>query len=179
MKPVLLHICCGPCATYPHKALREEGFEVVGYYFNPNIHPYSEYQRRLATLWQYAGQSGLNLLPPGEYDLAAYLKLAVEDPSRPGRCRACYRFRLDRAAAEAAARGYPAFSTTLLVSPHQDHAAVREAGEWAAARHGVGFLSRDWRPGWRESRALARQFGLYRQNYCGCVFSEKERYLGE
>ncbi len=174
-----MHICCGPCATYPHKVLRDEGLDVAGFFLNPNIHPYSEYQRRLATLWQYAGQSGLYLLPPGDYDLAGYLRSAVEAPTRPARCRACYRFRLEGAAAEAAARGYDAFTTTLLVSPHQDHAAVREEGERAAAKHGVKFLYRDFRPGWREGRALAKQFGLYRQNYCGCVFSEKERYLGE
>ncbi len=176
---VLLHICCGPCATYPHKVLREEGLEVAGFFLNPNIHPYSEYQRRLATLWQYAGQSGLHLLPPGDYDLAGYLRAVLEDPTRPNRCRACYRFRLERAAAEAAAKRYPAFTTTLLVSPHQDHVAVREEGERAAARYGVEFLYRDLRPGWREGRTLARRQGLYGQNYCGCVFSEKERCLGE
>jgi hypothetical protein len=174
----LLHVCCGPCATYPHQALKDEGHEVAGYFFNPNIHPYSEYQRRLATLWQYAGQSGLRLLPPGDYDLAGYLKAAVENPAKPARCRACYRYRLDRAAAEAAAGGFNAFTTTLLVSPHQDHAVIREEGERAGERYGVRFLYQDFRPGWREGRRLAVEHGLYRQNYCGCVFSEKERCLG-
>ncbi|MGE5542674.1 MAG: epoxyqueuosine reductase QueH [Bacillota bacterium] len=173
---VLLHTCCGPCSCYPVRSLRREGHDLTALFYNPNIHPYREFERRLDTLRQFAEGEGLEVIVRDDFDIHSYLRGALEAPTKRDQCRLCYAPRLGEAAREARERGFDAFSTTLLVSPYQDHESVRDAGEAAAAGHGVGFLYRDFRPGWRETMEAARLKGLYRQGYCGCIFSEAERY---
>jgi len=176
---VLLHVCCGPCSIYPHRALESEGLAVTGFFHNPNIQPSREFRRRLETLEEYARRAGLDLIVRGDYHPEEHLEvtLGLHDQRR-SRCRACYELRLDEAAREAAERGYPAFTSTLLVSPYQLHKEVRKAGEAAAARTGgrVEFLYRDFREGWKEGVKASLEMGLYRQPYCGCLWSEVERY---
>ncbi len=157
-----------------------EGFEAAGLYYNPNIQPSREFRRRLETLREYAAEAGLSLIEAGPYRPDEHLgaTLPVWD-DRASRCRTCYELRLERTAREAVARGFDAFTTTLLVSPYQLHEEVRRAGERAAAAGAGGaavFLYRDFRPGWRETLEASREMGLYRQPYCGCLWSEVERY---
>ncbi|RJQ08737.1 MAG: hypothetical protein C4551_04710 [Bacillota bacterium] len=176
---MLLHVCCGPCAVHPHRALVAEGYSPLGFFFNPNIQPSREYRRRLDTAQDYASRSGLDLEVAGGYRPELHLEATLPvRKDRDVRCRACYDLRLTEAAREATARGLGEFTTTLLVSPYQLHDEVRRAGEAAAERAGgeVRFTYRDFRPGWREGVALSRELGLYRQPYCGCLWSEVERY---
>lgn len=173
---VLLHICCGPCAIMPLKSLRAEGYEVMGLFYNPNIQPYRESQRRLETLTAWAQPEGLRLIVADEYDPEAWMrKVAFREGER---CRLCLHQRLTRAAQVAAKGGFDAFTSTLLYSVRQKHELIRELGQAAGAQRGAPFLYRDWRPLWRQGVAASREAGMYRQPYCGCLFSERDRYLG-
>ncbi|MHB0867309.1 MAG: epoxyqueuosine reductase QueH [Thermoleophilia bacterium] len=174
---LLLHICCAPCATATIDSWRGEVSELSGTYFNPNIHPFSEHQRRYETLLAWAGQVGLSLVGEPQYDVAAWLRQVAGNDSKGLRCRICITQRLNYTAALAAARGCDAFSTSLLISPWQDHELIREAGEAAAAGAGVRFAYRDLRSEFRRSRELSAAAGLYRQKYCGCIYSEAEAAL--
>jgi len=175
---ILLHTCCGPCSIFPLRVLAEEGWQISALYYNPNIHPYREWQRRLETLQTYLGEREVPLAVPDEYDLKGYLESVLPWADHKGnRCAHCYRLRLREAARQARAGGYDTFTTTLLVSPYQDHQAVAEAGREAQEEAGLPFLYRDFRSGWKEAVAESRALGMYRQPYCGCVFSERERYF--
>ncbi|MEW6547164.1 MAG: epoxyqueuosine reductase QueH [Bacillota bacterium] len=174
---LLLHTCCGPCSIYPLDVLREEGHEVSACYCNPNIHPYREWEKRLDTLREYLATVGVDLRVDDRYDLKQYLEAVLPyayDPAR--RCPTCYRIRLDEVARRAACEGYDAFSTTLLVSPYQNHEGVARVGREVADTLGIPFYYRDFRSGWKEAVRRSRELGMYRQGYCGCVFSERERY---
>lgn len=171
---ILVHICCAPCFTYPHKRLNEKGHEVTGFFYNPNIHPYSEYKNRLDSLEKYAQIKATRVIYKHDYDLEGYLRGALNAQDR---CGFCYALRLTEAAKTASTLGFDAFTTTLLISPYQKHEMLAEAGEKAADEYAIDFYYEDFREGYRESRELARNLGLYMQKYCGCIFSEKERYL--
>jgi len=176
--PLLLHICCAPCATYPVQTLRQRGFSLTGYWHNPNIQPWLEYESRRASLASYVERVSLPVVWEPGYDLLGFLGAVAGREGRPERCEQCYRLRLERTAACAARHAFERFSTTLLVSPYQDQALIRAAGEEAANRHGVEFYFEDFRRGWAERGRLTREYGLYRQQYCGCLYSEFERYAG-
>lgn len=171
---MLLHMCCGPCAAFPVKALQSRDWELVGYFYNPNIHPYKEFARRLETSREFAAKTGLELVVEPAYELEEFLRRALG--ATEGRCRECYDLRLRRAAAYAREQGFDCFSTTLLVSPYQQHELVRQIGEQAAQDAGIPFHYEDFRPGWPEGVAISKELELYRQPYCGCIFSEKDRY---
>ena len=144
-----------------------------GYFYNPNIHPFPEYLRRFEALSLYQEELGIPVRYAEAYRPEEYFRAVLEDLEN--RCRRCYELRLRATAREAARHGAAAFSTTLLFSVYQKHDLLREAGERVAAEEGVPFLYRDLRPGWEEGGRRYRERGLYRQNYCGCLFSEKER----
>lgn len=171
---ILLHVCCGPCATYPFAALAGEGHEVDGYFFNPNIHPYREYLLREEAAREFARRAGRKIIIPAGYDPSGFFRSIANREEE--RCRWCYLHRLSAAAAAARAGGYQAFTTTLLLSPHQKRRWVIEAGDLAAREKGVDFLDRDFRGGWREHWSAVEKMGLYKQQYCGCLFSEYERF---
>ena len=171
---VLLHTCCAPCSIACVADLRGSGVEPTAFWYNPNIHPFTEYRQRLNTLRGYAASIGMALVERNEYGLRTFL--TEVDGAFDARCPVCYRLRLDAAAAYAAENGFPAFSTTLLISPYQNHALLMEAGERAAAQYGVSFLDRDFRPLFRDGQNRARELNLYMQKYCGCIFSEEDRY---
>ena len=183
---LLLHTCCGPCASATIPLWTGRGVAVTGFFSNPNIHPLLEWRRRLMGAQDVAVQTGIEMVLDAEYDPAAWFaaiapgggrdEVDAHPGSHPARCRRCIGQRLDRAAQEAASRGCGAFSTTLSISPYQDHDAIREKGLEAAARHDVEFLYEDLRPLYGESRRLSREWGVYRQKYCGCLISEWERY---
>lgn len=174
-KSLLLHICCGPCATYPLEILREE-FSLKGYFYNPNIHPYREFERRRKSTEQAAEYYGINLNVDNDYPLEEFL--ATAGSKTPQRCQTCYRIRLGKTAREARRGKFDGFTTTLLISPYQDLEEIIRAGQKAASFWGVSFFAPDLRKGFSRSRELARELKLYRQGYCGCIFSEKERYYG-
>lgn len=178
---ILLHACCGPCAIAPLRRLLGEGHAVSLWFYNPNIHPLAEYLRRREGAKLVAAAHGAEILfPPGdekEYDAAAWCRAALS----PGtdKCAYCRETRFDRAAREADARGFAAFTSSLLYSRRQNHEGMKEAGEKAAAKYGTPFLYRDFRPLWQEGINASKELGMYRQQYCGCVFSEEERYANE
>ena len=177
-KAILLHICCGPCATYTINRLREQGFEVAGYWYNPNIHPFREHEARRASLDAYVESVGVPLVGEDGYQMPQFLRLVVGAEARGERCRHCYEMRLGRTAQVAATEGFHAFTSTLLISPHQDQDLLREIGQRVASQHGVEFYFENFRRGWSERGRLTREHGLYRQQYCGCIYSEWERYAG-
>ena len=171
---LLVHACCGPCLLEPYDELVGEGFDVRVAYANPNIHPREEYERRRDTLLAYAADRGI---PVDElaYDTDAWDAAVAgleADPAR--RCRACFRVRLGAAARHAAEIGCDAVATTLTVSPYQDPEAIREAGEEVCADAGVAFLVTDFRDRYPQATRRSRELGMYRQNYCGCRYSESE-----
>jgi hypothetical protein len=171
---ILLHICCAPCAIYPLQQLRSSGMQVTGFFFNHNIHPYQEYRKRLDTVRDYASMADLEVIYRDEYRLEEFLGAVATEPEK--RCLYCYCSRLEAVAAEAAACGFDAFTSSLLYSRYQKHDVITEIGEHLAEKHGVKFHYDDFRSGWRQGIDSSRQLGLYRQQYCGCIYSEKERY---
>jgi predicted adenine nucleotide alpha hydrolase (AANH) superfamily ATPase len=171
---ILLHVCCGPCATYPVKALREEGHELEGFFYNPNIHPYKEFSRRLETLKEYAAKVNLGVHIDDRYSLEEFLQAALVDLNE--RCGMCYEVRLREAARFAKTNNFDAFSTTLLVSPYQKHDVICQVAEKIAKEEDIAFYYSDFRPGFREGVEISKEMELYRQPYCGCIFSEKDRY---
>ncbi len=174
---VLMHICCGPCAAFPFKSLVETGHHVTGFFYNPNIHPYTEFSERLEAVKKFAKQAGVKMIYHDEYDLRGFLRLVLfrEDE----RCRFCYHMRLLRTAVVAKRGSFDAFTSTLLISPHQNHDLIKSIGEQVAREAGVPFFYQDFRLGYREGYELSKQHDLYRQSYCGCIFSEYERYAGK
>ena len=181
MAGLFLHICCGPCAAYPLEWLREHrpDLELEGWFYNPNIQPGGEFLRRRDSLAFLALNRGLTVDFSPPYDAADFLAALGPRPREPDRCRVCYAWRLSAVAREASRRGHRAFSTTLSFSKRQKHGLILEEGQRAAALHGLDFLYVDWRAGWRRGHELARGLGLYRQSYCGCLFSELEGLLPE
>lgn len=173
---LLLHACCAPCSVACIDTLREEGIEPVAFWYNPNIHPFTEYRMRRNTLREYTASIGVRLEENDQYGLREYLAQVGQDYSMQNRCPVCYRMRMEETARFAAEHGFPAFSTTLLISPYQNHELLVETAVKAAAYYGVEFLYRDFRPVFRSGQEKARELGLYMQKYCGCIFSEEDRY---
>jgi len=172
---LLLHICCGPCALYPVKELLSKKFDkITGFFYNPNIHPPSEYKRRRDALSEAAKKICLEVVMP-EYKMEEYFRKTLSKEDSPERCQLCWELRLSETADFAKANGFDAFTTTLLVSPYQDHEKVKKIGEKVADEKGVQFYYQDFRPGFKDGQEQAKKENLYRQKYCGCVFSELER----
>jgi len=173
---ILLHICCANCAIYPLERLKESWDEVVGYFFNPNIHPYQEYQKRLESLKRYSEEVGMEVVYRDEYLLEEFLKTVSHRVEE--RCRYCYSIRLEATAQEAKKNSFDQFSTTLLQSNHQNHQLIKDIGDRLAREIGIPFYYEDFRSGWRKGVEVSKAMGLYRQQYCGCIYSEKERFMG-
>ena len=178
-KCILLHICCGPCSTYPIERLREEGFQVMGFWYNPNVHPWQEHQRRRESVQEYAEAVDLPVIWHEKYEMPLYFRAVVGHEKFRERCRICYQMRLEKTARVAAEGGFDAFTTTLLISPYQDQPLIRQIGEEVAEEWGAGaleFYFENFRRGWSERGRLTCEHDLYRQSYCGCIYSEWERY---
>ncbi len=171
---VLLHVCCGPCTIEPYEDLVRRGHQVTGYFYNPNIHPFIEFRRRKKAQKVLQERLPIEVIYEEDYGLEEFLRSVGWKGEQ--RCADCYRLRLERTAREAAARNSEVFSTTLLASQHQDHELVRTIGRRCAERHGVDFLYVDWRPLAEKGHRRAGEMNLYLQNYCGCIFSEWERF---
>lgn len=172
-----MHTCCGPCSIYPTRVLREAGHEVMGFFYRHNIHPFTECMKREEAMRQFAESRRMKVIYQEGYDLEGFLRQAAFRES--DRCRVCYHDRL-RATALLAKRGkFEAFTSTLLYSRHQNHEVIRAIAESLAKEVGVTFYYDDFRPGWKEGIDTSKEMGLYRQPYCGCIYSEKERYAKE
>ena len=176
---LLLHSCCGPCSSYVLEYLTRY-FEVFLSYYNPNIQPRAEYDLRLENQLKVLGRiPGVTLVPCG-YDGGAYdeaVRGLEDEPEGGARCTECFKLRLDFAAREAKRLGCDYFATTLTVSPHKDAQRINAIGEALAGKYGVKWLPGDFkkRDGYKRSIELSREFGLYRQDYCGCLYSKTER----
>lgn len=172
---LLLHTCCAPCSVSCIETFRKEGIEPVLYWYNPNIHPYTEYKARRDTLKEYSEMIKIQAIFEEEYGLRSFCKNVIDNLEN--RCeKYCYKVRLEKTFEYAKENGYDAVSTTLLISPYQKHDVLKKQGEELAKKYGIQFLYRDFRVSFREGQAKARELGLYMQKYCGCVFSEEDRY---
>ena len=174
---ILLHACCGPCSCYPVERLREEDHQFDILYFNPNIHPYKEFKHRMTTLMEFCQKQQIKLIVNKTYDLEECVRGMLQEPTI--RCAFCYRMRLRYAAQYAKEHGYDAFSTTLLVSIYQKHELIKRIAEEAAEEFAIPFYYEDFRTGYDRGVELSLALELYRQPYCGCVFSERDRYAVE
>jgi len=174
MKSVLIHTCCAHCGAYTVDYWRKTGYQVSAFWYNPNIHPYLEYRERLNAMKSLAQQANLPLIISDSYDVINYFRQVVGH--EPERCQHCFCLRLGKTAEVAREKGFAAFTTTLLISPHQKHDLVRETGEELAKQSGVEFLYADLRKRYSDSRHITKPMNLYRQQYCGCIYSEWERY---
>lgn len=171
---LLLHICCAPCSIYPIRILRRDNHDIMGYFYNNNIHPYTEYLKRKETLSLYAGQIDLKLIIANTYDMEGFLRSVVFRETE--RCRWCYHDRLMATALTAKRGKFDAFSSTLLYSKFQKHSVIRSIGESIADEVNIPFFYEDFRTGWQEGVKTSKALEMYRQQYCGCIYSEKERY---
>ena len=172
---ILVHTCCAPCATASVEKLLSEGEEPYLFFYNPNIHPFQEFKARLESFEAYLASSGLKGQADPIYGLDGFIS-GLEEIRKPSRCGYCYALRLERAAWMAKELGILKFTTTLTISPYQDHEMLRKAGMLAGEKYGVEFVYHDFRGEYRKSRQMAREAGFYMQKYCGCVFSEADRF---
>ncbi|MBN2415738.1 epoxyqueuosine reductase QueH [bacterium] len=174
---LLLQACCAPCTTHPYRLLSER-YRVTVYFYNPNIHPAAEYEKRLRELERFAGRRRFPLIT-GPYDAGRWFELTrglEEEPEGGRRCPICYRMRLEETARLAAERGFDLFTTALSVSPHKNAAAINRIGREIAVESGVPFLEADFKKkeGFKISCGISREEGFYRQHYCGCRYSIRE-----
>lgn len=177
---ILLHCCCAPCSVMPLRLLREAGHEIAAFFYNPNIHPYTEYKKRRNCFREYMEAEHVPFAMLDDYNLEGWLgalNRQMPQPQAPGRCGYCYAVRLRQTAQFAAEHGFAAFCTSLLVSPYQQHELIKICGEQAAVEFGLQFIYQDFRPYFRQGQEIARERGLYLQKYCGCIYSEKDRYF--
>ncbi len=172
---VLIHTCCAPCTCYPMDVLKKEKNEIALFWCNPNIHGYREYNKRLMTLGYYMNKFRWGKIIEMEYEPERWFN-ELNRFEKNARCEECYRLRLENTAVYAKRKGFNSFTTTLLYSKYQNHEKIKSVGEEISKNRGINFLYRDFRRGWKEGILLSKKLGLYRQEYCGCIFSERERY---
>ncbi len=172
---LLLHVCCAPCFIYPFQELTtRDNFTLTGFFYNPNIHPYTEYILRRRSVEEFSKKNNLVVNYP-KYDMENFFRRIASNEDSQKRCPLCWRMRLEETARFGKENNFDFFSTTLLISPYQNHTLIREIGKDIAKKKGIRFYYCDFRGGFSHSQAEARQHNLYRQKYCGCIYSERER----
>ncbi len=181
MSKLLLHICCGVCAVGLINKLKKDNVEVTGYFYNPNIHPFMEFLKRLRAVEVLSEQEKLPIHYETAYGLDEFLAGVAPDGKiyAPERCLKCYEMRLLKTAQKARELGFDSFTSTMIVSPQQNQAAIRNIGQKIANDTGISFKYEAITELYPECQELAKKRQLYRQQYCGCVFSEYERYNKE
>ena len=181
-KKILVHSCCGPCSTYVYKSLHEEGFNITGFFYNPNIHGVKEYKKRQRSMKKFAKIIKKRVIFP-EYDIKNYFEAILDyerghhraiERDKKRRCSVCFSMRLKKTAEIAKKKKQDYFTTTLLVSPYQDQSLLWQIGSEIGSEVGIDFYFRDFRKGYLASRHLAKVNHLYQQNYCGCVYSKNK-----
>ena len=178
-KRLLMHACCAPCSSYVLEYLTKY-FDIDLFYYNPNISPYSEYEKRISELKRLITEMPLNgntAIIDGKYDPERFADIAngLETlPEGGERCFKCYRLRMEEAAKTASEQGYDYFTTTLSISPHKNAEKINEIGQELEQKYRVKYLYADFkkRDGYKRSIQLSREYELYRQNYCGCIYSK-------
>ena len=170
---LLLHTCCAPCLIYPLERLNEKWFEVTGFFYNPNIHPFSEHQNRRQAIEDFIKPHNIAVIFP-EYNPAEFFQ-AVHLNEKNGRCSICWSLRLRATARAAKLKGFSHFSTTLLVSPYQDQELLKKIGNDISKEEGIEFYYEDFRTGFKKAHDIARSQNIYCQKYCGCLYSMKPR----
>jgi len=171
---VLLHSCCGPCTIYPLKVLREKGHSFSSYFYNPNIHPFREFKKRISSFRELVTIENVPHIIDANYGLRQFIRQTAFNEKKP--CLICYRIRLDHVARIAQEKGFDSFSTTLLYSRYQQHSAISRICEDLAQLYQINFFYHDFREGWQYGIDESISRNLYRQPYCGCIYSEEERY---
>ena len=171
---LLLHTCCAPCSIYPVKVLKEMDMDIMGFFYRYNIHPFQECMKREETLTQYSESIGLKVIYQADYKIEKFLQSIVFREKE--RCRYCYYDRLKATALVAKKGKFEGFTTTLLYSKFQNHELIRQTGEALAKNYGLKFFYYDFREGWKLGIEESKRLKMYRQQYCGCVYSEKDRY---
>lgn len=174
---ILLHICCGPCLIYPFSRLKDQGFKISGFYYNPNIYPVSEYHRRVEALKVLSKEFSLDIEYP-EHKESDFFQAINTQENLPQRCVICWTLRLQKTAQKAKESGFTVFSTTLLVSPYQDHQLLKQLGHQIGQKAGLDFYYEDFRPGFKQAQIEAKNKGIYRQKYCGCEYSMRLKTYG-
>ena len=174
---ILLHICCAPCTVYPLKSLEKMNFDVTGFFYNPNIHPYTEYQKRLESVEKLGKQEKLAIEYLDDYNIESYLRAVAYNENK--RCPTCYYLRIFETAKMTKKLGFDIFTTTLLYSKYQQHEKIKEIGNKIAKQLKIEFHYEDFRKGWSEGIRVSKEANLYRQKYCGCIYSERERYYNK
>jgi len=177
MKKVLLHICCGVCASSVVQRLRAEGFQPIGFFYNPNIHPESEYFKRQNVAGEVSRILKFELIstPYDQDSWFAQIKGLEAEPEGGRRCSVCFKLRLEGTQKKASQMNISNFTSTLTVSPHKDTAVVNQIGKKVAPS---GFLAYDFKKqdGFYLAIDFAKQYNLYRQDYCGCIYSKQTRH---
>ncbi|MCK9328399.1 MAG: epoxyqueuosine reductase QueH [Candidatus Cloacimonetes bacterium] len=173
MEKILIHSCCAPCFIAPYYNLKER-FEITGFWFNHNIHPIQEYYRRRDTFREFTNNEGIRLIEKDEYGLKTFLQNVVfrED----SRCYQCYYERLNYTAIIAKKGKFDYFTSSLLYSKFQKHNLIIEIAESVAKKHSVKFYYQDFRELWKQGIELSKEHNMYRQQYCGCIYSEMDRF---
>jgi len=171
---LLLHSCCAPCSIYPLSEIKKNGFDTTLFFNNPNIHPFKEFKKRMNTFKNYCKQEKHPFIINSEYGLKNFLRSVVFKEQE--RCQICYLMRLEVVVDKAKELNFDHFSTTLLYSKYQNHNLIIKICENLAEKKNINFFYDDFRVGWQDGVNKSKELGLYRQPYCGCIFSEQERY---
>ena len=177
MKKILIHTCCAPCLCYHHEILQNEEYDITAYWYNPNIHPHTEYKMRMDALYKFQAITNINVVYE-DYDIKNWFSAAKEgweNDNKPLRCKNCYEMRLNKTVEYAKSNDFSDFTTTLLYSKYQFHDTIIELCKDLSEKHNINFLYKDFREGWKKGIELSHKYELYRQRYCGCIFSEGER----
>jgi epoxyqueuosine reductase len=173
---ILLHICCAPCAVYSLQKLKEKYSTVECFFYNPNIHPVEEYKKRKASCEELSRVIGVKTYFYKDFQFEDFFR-KITFYEKDLRCSLCWNLRLEETAEYAAKNGFNGFTSTLFISPYQDHEKLKQIAKDAQEHYSVPFIYEDFRPGFRKSHELSRNMGLYHQKYCGCIYSERERFL--
>lgn len=173
---LLLHTCCAPCVLKCTEILQENNIDFVLYWFNPNIHPWTEYNSRKTNLIKFAKEQNIDYIVNDNYGLREFILKISPDFEFKKRCVECYKIRLENTVLYAKEYNYEYFSTSLLISPYQDHEFIKKTCEDLSQKYNIKFFYYDFRPYFREGQQIAREKNIYMQKYCGCIFSEEERY---
>lgn len=175
-KQILLHACCGICSGYPITYLKNMGYEVIVYFYNPNIYPQEEYQKRLDAEKTLCAHFGCDLIE-GEYETDIYyetVKGLENEPEKGLRCDKCFELRLNKAAKKAVELGIKEFTTSMVISPHKNYEKLTKIGMQIGEKYNLTYNSTNFRKqdGFLKTNNISKSLNLYRQNYCGCKFAK-------
>lgn len=171
---IVLHQCCGPCSLYPIKVLKEQGYEISGYFYNPNIHPINEFYKRLENTLIVNNYFELTSYYEEVYGLTDFFQF--KETEKNIRCSYCYKMRLKKTVEFAKKNNFKYFTSSLLYSKYQNHQEIVNYSYEMSKLYNIEFIYYDFRSGWKEGINLSKELNIYRQQYCGCIYSEEERY---